>query len=199
MRKKNKLVCGVGVNDYEEPVIVNGRKLDSYGCWYAMLRRCYSVKQQIIQPTYIDCSVCEEWLLFSNFKKFYDKNHREGFELDKDILFSGNKHYSPETCCFVPVYLNLLLLDRGRFRGDLPLGVSAKKPNSKIGKITTTYMARCSDGYGKSLTKTFKTLEEAQAWYSATKKRVVAEQVQRALDEGAIDQRIADALLSREF
>ncbi len=63
-------------------------------------------------------------------------------------------------------------------------------------------MAQCSasikDGR-LNLTKTFKTIEEASAWYSATKKRVVAEQVQRAIDEGAIDQRIADALLSREF
>lgn len=32
----------------------------------------------------------------------------EGNQLDKDILVSGNKVYGPETCCFVPRYLNMI-------------------------------------------------------------------------------------------
>ncbi len=199
MRKKNKLVHGVGVNDYEEAILVNGKNIDSYSCWSKMLERCYSAKLHFRYPTYIECSVYEEWKYFSNFKQWYDANYRDGFHLDKDILVEGNKVYSPDTCVFVPKYLNLLLNDHGRARGDLPLGITACKPNKSNRKISTTYRAMCHDGYGKRLSKTFKTVEEAQNWYSATKKRVVAEQVQRALVEGAIDQHIADALLQRKF
>lgn len=198
MRKKNKLVCGVGVNDYEGSVYVNGKRMESYMTWHNMLERCYSTKYQRNKPTYIGCTVSNEWLSFSNFKKFYDANYREGFELDKDILFPGNKVYSKDTCVFVPQYLNNLLTDSGRARGDLPLGVCINRVIIK-GKTYEYYQAQCSDGYGKILKKTFKTIEEASAWYSATKTRIVAEQVQRALNEGAIDQRVADALLARKF
>lgn len=197
--KKSKLVHGVGVNDADDPIWIDGEIIASYNCWANMLNRCYSAKCQITCPTYIGCAVCEEWKYFSNFKKWYDSNYKEGFHLDKDILIEGNKIYSPETCVFVPQYLNSLLNDNSRARGELPLGITAQKPNTKIRKVNTTYKAKCNNGYGNELTKTFKTIEEAVAWYSATKTRVVSEQVQRALSEGAIDQRIADVLLKREF
>lgn len=45
---------------------------------------------------------------FSNFAEWFDKHHVEGWELDKDILVSGNRTYSPETCCFVPHEINVL-------------------------------------------------------------------------------------------
>ncbi len=198
MRKKNKLVQGVGVNDYEEAITVSGKHIDSYSCWSRMLKRCYSSKYQSRNPTYAGCSVCGEWLIFSNFKNWYDINYRVEFELDKDILVEGNKVYSPDTCCFVPQYLNKLLTDRGRTRGDLPVGVSIKSLVVK-GKTYEYYRASCNNGYGKQLDKAFKTLEEALHWYSITKTRIVAEQVQRALSEGAIDQRVAKALLARKF
>jgi hypothetical protein len=194
-----KLVYGVGINDLSEKVYVNGSIIPLYGCWNNMLKRCYELKYRITHPTYIGCIVCDEWLVLSKFKKWFDVNYKEGLELDKDILVQGNKIYSPDTCCFVPKYLNRLLTDSGSSRGDLPIGVTALKPSIKSRRITTTYLMTCSNGYNKAITKAFKTVEEAQEWYSVTKKRIVAEQVQRALDEKAIDQRIADALLSREF
>jgi hypothetical protein len=199
MSNKNKLVCAIGINDYDGVVYVNGKNIKSYDCWRHMLERCYSTKYQIRRPTYIGCTVSNEWLQFSNFKKWYGENYREGFELDKDILFPGNKVYSKDTCVFVPQYLNSLLTDHGRARGDYPLGITALKPNTRIGRVNTTFLAQCNDRYGNRLTKTFKTIEEASAWYSITKTRIVAEQVQRALSESAIDQRVADALLARKF
>lgn len=57
----------------------------------------------------------------------------------------------------------------------------------------------CLDGSGGKLRKTFKTIKEAVEWYAETKKRVVIKQVNRALAECAIDQEVANALLSREF
>lgn len=163
MRTKKKLVQEVGINDLNEAVKVDGKLLPFYVTWRNMLCRCYSTKFQLTKPTYVGCTVCDEWKYLSNFKKWYDENYVDGFALDKDILFEGNKIYSPEFCRFVPAYLNSLLIDHGNARGDLPLGVSENKPNTKTGQINSTYLARCRDGYEGHLSKTFKTIEEAQA------------------------------------
>lgn len=199
MIKKNKLVCGVGTNDYGEPVYIDGRHIPSYECWHHILQRCYDPKCQTRQSTYIGCCVCDEWKYFSNFKEFYDENYKPGFQLDKDILKIGNKIYCPEFCRFVPPYINLLLIDCGAVRGDLPLGVTASKPNIKTGKINTTYTGECNNGYGRLITKTFKTIEEAQHFYSITKKRIVKEQAIRAFLDNAIKTDVYLALVRREW
>jgi hypothetical protein len=191
----------MGKNDYEGRVNIKGIFIISYLTWRSMLERCYSPKSQLIRPTYIGCSVCDEWLIFSNFKEWFDVNYIEGFHLDKDILVEGNKIYSPFTCVFVPQYINSLLTDRRNARGVSPLGVRALKPTLK-GRKNTTYESRCLhtiNGETSSLTKTFKTVEEASAWYSVTKAMVVREVAQRALDAGDIKQDIFNALVSRKF
>jgi hypothetical protein len=43
--------------------------------------------------------------------------------LDKDILYKGNKIYSPDTCVFVPQEINALFVKNDANRGDLPIGV----------------------------------------------------------------------------
>jgi hypothetical protein len=191
MSNKNKLVLGVGIND-----LLTSSTTKAYSTWYNMIRRCYPPQNQIRNYTYIGCTVCDEWLVFSNFKKWHDENYREGFHLDKDILIEDNKVYSPDTCVFVPQYLNSLLTDSRKARGECPVGVSRAMTHRQK---TPTYTAQCSNGFGKQIYKTVKTIEEAKQWYSITKTRIVAEQVQRALSEGAIDQRVAKALLARKF
>jgi len=190
MNKKNKLIYGVGTNDYSGSVSLNGKHFKSYNCWRSMLHRCYSAKCEIRYPTYIGCIVCEEWLSFNTFKKFYDKNYKEGFHLDKDILIEGNKIYSAEACAFVPGYINQLLVDRENARGDLPLGI-IKNGNS--------YMAQCSRGYNERSNKTFKTIEQAQAWYSITKQAIVKEQALRAFMANEIKSDVYLALVRRKF
>lgn len=187
---ENKLVCGVGVNDYEEPVKITGKNVECYDCWSHMLRRCYDSKCQIKHPTYIGCTVCDEWLYFSNFKKWYDENYREGFHIDKDILVEGNKVYSPDTCRFVPRNINNILNSRGNARGDLPLGIRSERNG---------YLAQCRSSDGDRLTKAFKSIEEAVAWYSETKTKIVREVATRALEAGEIQQDIFNALLTRNF
>lgn len=71
--------------------------------------RCYSEEYLSRFPTYIGCSVCEEWRYFSKFKQWFDEHYVDGWDLDKDILVKGNKVYSPQTCCFVPNEINTLL------------------------------------------------------------------------------------------
>ena len=199
MIKKNKLVCGIGINDYAGCVKIKGKHIKSYKTWGHILERCYSTRCQIKHPTYIGCSVCSEWLFFSNFKLWYDANYINGFDVDKDILIKGNKVYSPTTCIFVPRYLNSLLTDAANNRGKMPIGVSERKPNNKNRKVNSTYQASCNNGYGRLLTKTFKTVEEAQEWYAETKKRIVKEQVLRAFLEDGIKSNICTALLEREW
>ena len=52
------------------------------------MHRCYNDKFHERQSQYKECSVCEEWLNYSNFKVWYDKNKygEVQLDLDKDIL-----------------------------------------------------------------------------------------------------------------
>lgn len=140
----NKLVYGVGLNDadYKISSKATGKKVlcPFYLRWRNMLARCYSGKYQERQPTYIGCTVCEEWLTFSNFKKWMEAQDWQGKALDKDVLFEGNKIYSPETCAFVDVNLNSFLIDRAASRGDWPVGVCFYKRDGN-------FMAQCSEPF----------------------------------------------------
>jgi len=99
MRTKNKLVYGVGVNDCGESVKAGGKNTTYYVIWNGMLRRCYSDKYHSAR-TYIGCTVCDEWLLLSNFKKWFDENYVDGivgsgFGVDSqsNITFAMVKNY----------------------------------------------------------------------------------------------------------
>lgn len=128
--KNKKKVFKVGINDIED-----GSKNISYFYWKHMLRRCYDDKLLIKYPTYIGCSVCEEWKYYSNFKKWYEENYYEIDDekmcLDKDILHKGNKLYSSDTCVFAPNRINTLFVKNNSHRGNLPIGVSYHKQNDK--------------------------------------------------------------------
>jgi hypothetical protein len=109
---------------------------ESYKIWMGIIKRCGDVKH----PTYIDCKICEEWKVYSNFKKWFDKRHIEGFHLDKDILVKGNKVYSPNTCCFVPREINNLFIKCQNTRGEYPIGV--KKCTNRKGFSATIYKGK---------------------------------------------------------
>lgn len=147
-----KFTYGVGINDADyvtskrnylgagrEP---SGRKQRTtvwecpyYRKWTGMLRRCYYKACQDKQPTYIGCSVCEEWLTFSNFRKWMITQDWQGNELDKDLLIQGNKIYSPTTCVFVDLKVNNFTKINMNYRGDLLLGVSI---HSQVKKFAAT-------------------------------------------------------------
>ena len=127
---------GLGINDvnYKVRTIVSGKSsmCPYYRRWADMLKRCYSSNYQEKQPTYIDCSVCKEWLTFSNFKSWMITQDWKDKQLDKDILIQGNKIYSPERCLFVAREINLLLGDRKAMRGEFPVGVCWDKRERKF-------------------------------------------------------------------
>lgn len=74
-----------------------------------MFNRCYNEKYQEEQPTYVGCSVSEEFWNFQNFAKWYNQKKYTcsyPLELDKDLLYEGNKIYAPSKCCLLPKEIN---------------------------------------------------------------------------------------------
>lgn len=192
-RRKRKPVFGVGINDADYNVQIRDKDRNllfsctAYNKWYDMLKRCYSTKIDN-RPTYLGCSVCEDWLTFSNFKAWLEE--QDGWEdkaLDKDILISGNKVYSPDTCVMVDQEVNSSLVLRGRDRGDLPVGVH--RHNGK-------FVARCQDGKKRNWLGAFSTPEDAhKTWQLAKVERFLYLQSQQT-DPRVIQglQRIIDKL-----
>lgn len=127
----NKLVQCVGTKG-NGVARTDGKPTKAYRAWTDMLRRCYDPKHSSRFPTYIGRSVSNEWLFFPTFNAWYDENYVEGWQLDKDLLVSDNKVYSPHTCVFVPQPLNVLFNDSGRARGEFPLGVDLHKQSGKF-------------------------------------------------------------------
>lgn len=147
MIKKNKLVQGVGVNDANYHVVrkENGRIVWTcpyYAVWKGMLVRCYSDKYKKRQPTYQNVTVCQEWHSFMCFRSWMVEQDWKGRELDKDILFQGNKVYSPKTCVFVDNVINSFFIDRTASQGEWPLGVNLLE---KIKKFSS----RCNNPFTK--------------------------------------------------
>lgn len=125
---KRKSFHGVGINDADYVVtnFLNGKRImcPYYMVWANMIKRCYSEASKKERPTYIGCSVCPEWLIFTRFKAWMIKQDWDGMQLDKDIINPGNKVYSPDGCAFVTLATNSLLNDRAKHRGKWPIGVS---------------------------------------------------------------------------
>ena len=143
-----------------------------YTCWRSMIQRCYSEKYHKKKPTYKDCEVCEEWLNFQNFAKWYDENYyqidNEQMSLDKDILHKGNKIYSPDNCVFVDNRINSLFTKSNKVRGDTPIGV---KHN---GNKFTSMCSIIKDNIPKDIhIGTFNTPEEAFYAYKQFKEKYI--------------------------
>ena len=167
-------VFGVGITGLEPTRDENGKMIDSYRCWCDMLMRCYSAKYQEKHPSYKGCYVCNEWLYYHNFKKWYDENYYEidgkTSQLDKDILVKNNKVYSPNTSMFVPNFINTLFVKRQNYRGELPIGVSYHKGNKKYVATLNLYKD------GKSTRKTlayYNTSNEAFEVYKRAKESYI--------------------------
>ena len=148
----NKLICGVGVNDLgyrtlvQEEVTENGGKrirkivfrCKYYEVWKNMIVRCYSKKYLESRPSYIDTSVCSEWLYATQFKKWMEQQDWHDKCLDKDIISPRSKLYSPETCAFVLKATNSFVTASDASRGDYPIGVDLRKRTGK-------YRAQCGN------------------------------------------------------
>ena len=182
---------GVGENKSREPN--NGKKTKKYLTWFAMMQRCYSNNSKKIKPTYIGCSVCEKWHNFQIFCDWFDENYytigESSMCLDKDMLFKGNKVYSPETCVFVPQELNKLLTKRNRFRGALPLGVSISGSgyNSSCNRRGKTISLGHFDTIENAFCKYKEFKEELMAELANEYKEIIPNALYKALQDYRVD------------
>jgi hypothetical protein len=151
-----------------------------------MIERCYSESLHKKYQTYVDCRAADEWLTFSTFKAWMEVQDWREKHLDKDMLFPGNKTYSPETCVFIPSQLNRFLVDQLPSRGSWPLGVHLHQ----CGK----YRAMCSNpftGAQDALGLFYGAAEAHEAWRAKKHEHAL-----RYADMQT-DQRIAQALRTR--
>lgn len=158
-----KPVFGVGINDAWYMVYgknINGKRSRCryYQTWSNILMRCYCEGLRWKWPTYKECTVAKEWLVFSNFKSWMEKQDWEGKVLDKDLKIAGNKVYGPDGCVFISADLNKLLGSRDADRGEWPIGVIFHKASNK-------FRAACSDSGIKIWLGLFDNPEDAHDAY----------------------------------
>ena len=187
-RAMEPIMCGIGYWGSEDVDC----KSESYLRWHDMINRCYNEKFLKRQPQYRGCSVCEEWLNYSNFKVWYDQNNipRMSFDLDKDILFKGNKIYSPETVVFVPHTINTLFLSKKDDRGDFPIGVYCEKDKKRF-RAAMSFM-------GKQIKLgSFETVESAFERYKEYKEDFIKDMAEQFKDE--IPHKVYEAMMKWEI
>lgn len=111
-------------------------RTDSGSVWYDMSTRCDplgSLQKRL--PRYVGCAMSDEFANFQIFVEWHQKQIGfgiEGYELDKDILFEGNKLYSSKTCVLVPKSLNMFFVAHNAGRGPWPQGVFLDKRRGKF-------------------------------------------------------------------
>jgi len=189
--------CGVGYfgdgpykcsKDKGNPV--NG----AYNTWYNMLRRCYSSSSNVNSDRYRQRGVVvdAEWHNFQNFAEWYIKNHKDGFEIDKDILGRGKKIYSKSTCVFVPPRINMLLSMSNRTRGDYANGVHKPKNHRKFTSRMFADGKRVTIGYYDSMHDAFVAYKDAKEFHIRS---VAAEEYEK----GNIDDEVYNKLITWEI
>ena len=191
-------VCGIGVIGDIYPINIDGKSTKEYDTWRRMLQRCFDKKIKEKHPTYKDVTCCEEWLYYPNFYEWL--HSQENFDrwlrgdkwaIDKDILVKGNKIYSPDTCCLVPMNINNLFKKAGTSKGNLPIGVqsSGKK-----------FIAQCTNPFSGKTIKlgTYNTLFQAFRAYKIYKEDIIKQIAKIEYDKGNIIKDCYNAMINYE-
>jgi hypothetical protein len=112
--------------------------------------------------------------------------------LDKDLLIKGNKIYSPDTCCFVPHYINSLFTECKITRGNYPIGVSYDIERH-------LYQAKISiNSRSKNLGRFNSETEAHNIWLKA-KREYARELAINAYMNNEIDERIMNAIIKYAY
>lgn len=161
----DKSVFGIGcVGDGKYLTRENGINTIHYNTWHDMLKRCYNEASKDKFPAYFGiCKVCNYWLNMQNFSEWFDNKKYECGErlhIDKDILYVGNKIYSPDTCILVPQRINMLFMNKPN-RFGLPSGISPMANG------------RYSVKYNGKLVGSYNSLEEAVITHEIERQKAV--------------------------
>lgn len=178
---------GVGVIG-DTPTKENGKFTKLYTAWKGMLERCYTEKSLAKCPTYLGCSVSDNFKNFTFFKEWAEKqvgSDKDGWNLDKDILVRGNKIYSEDTCCFVPQEVNKIFTNMKNTNSGL-VGVN-KRPTGK-------YYATVKHSGKIHYLGSYATEVEAFQAYKQAKEKFVKDTAMEYKD--IIDLRVYNALMN---
>ena len=139
----------------------NYKPKKAYGHWAGMIERCYGKSKR--NMCYKNVVVCEEWLCFENFEKWFNVNYYEidgeVMVLDKDIISyykNIDKQYSPRNCCFVPNEINI------KFKTEDRVAFSDERNKDK----------KYSASYSNTYLGSFDNLEDAKKTYCEEKTNV---------------------------
>ena len=183
-------VRGVGYlgSNLELKTTCNGKQCKIYKQWYNMIERCYNEKFHQRQPTYIDCYVSDDFKDYSKWRDWFDNYQykHDGWHMDKDLLFKGNKVYSENTCIFIPREINQVLVKRTASRGECLIGVYWCSTN-KTFVATVSKSKRGSEYLGS-----FNTEIEAFNAYKGAKEEYLKELADKYKD--LLDPRAHEAL-----
>lgn len=177
------------------PAKLNGKIVKEYDTWRGMKRRCLDERFKKRCPAYKNVSCCDEWLLYENF---YDWLHSqpnfdkwlngERWHVDKDILVKGNKIYSPETCCLVPLNVNGLFSRGNTNKNKLPIGVNPHGAG---------FQASCDDLHHKKIyLGTYNTIEKAFYAYKEYKESLIKQVAEIEYSQGNITEKCYKAMMS---
>jgi hypothetical protein len=186
-------VCGVGYIGEGRYSAYNSRHEAhwSYLKWQNMLERCYAPTSEQTRECYEDVTVCDEWFNYQIFAEWAVNQigyGNRGWAMEKDLLAKGNRHYSPDKCCFLPVELNNQMLKAEKVRGEYPIGVCINKPNGR-------FIAHCTkEGESSTHIGIYDTVIEAFEAYRQAKKDRLRFLAEKWKDK--IDQRAYQALLN---
>lgn len=190
VENKVRLIHGFGINDadYHVQPRVNGTQIvcPAYKTWKNMISRVHSPASLNKYPTYQWSSICNEWRSFMKFREWWLEHHIDGWHLDKDILSSECK-YSPETCIYIPEWLNCFASGLRANTRDLPVGVSIHPQSGK-------YHSRCNNPISKKqehLGLFLSAADAKRAW--SERKKEFAMMIKIETDK--IDERIYQSLI----
>lgn len=167
---------------------ISSRPTLDYSCWKSILRRCYDTEgAQYEVYGGRGVTVHPHWHNFQNFAEWYEENHREGFEVDKDWKNPGSKMYSEENCEFIPEHINKLI--GGKNPKNLPRGVVSNKKK---------YQARMHTLEGMRRLGSFNTPEQAFVVYKQAKEAYIKEVATEHYNLGNITLQVYENLIAHE-
>ncbi len=192
---KSKTLYGFGIYDGDKltTTIIDGKRVMrlGYSRWNSLIKRTNDPREKASQPHYASVYCSEEWRFFSDFEVWLEKQpYWTDLHLDKDILIPGNKEYGPDTCVFIPQYLNNVLYLKAK-TGDLLPGVRRER-NGKYTASTLNSFINVPRGLG-----TFETQLEAHAAWQVGKAYVIECAITKYASEPWFRTDVADALMRR--
>jgi len=180
-------VYGIGyIGDGNYLTSEKGIIIPAYRCWQKIIERCYSEKTKDKYNAYHSIStICEEWRNYQVFAEWFEQNKydvNERLHIDKDILYPGNKVYSPYHCLLVPQRINMLFLNKQNKR-NLPNGIK-KEGNRYYAKYNSIELGSAN------------TIEEAYEIYARYKKAEIIKVANEYKE--IISEKVYNALLNYE-